>query len=94
MMKHADPNSLLVTLPADQMERLNELVESGEYASKDEVILDALRLWEERHVLEESAQETAWLKREHEEGLASGLAEDLTKEERLAQFKAEFQLRG
>jgi putative addiction module CopG family antidote len=94
-MKHANANSLQVTLPAEQMERLDELVESGEYASRDDVVREALKLWEERHSLEESAEETAWLKREHEEGLASGLSEDLSKEELLARFKAEFQqLRG
>lgn len=92
-MKHADPNSLLVTLPADQMERLNDLVESGEYASRDEVILDALRLWEEQHT-EEGDRLVAWHRREHEEGLASGLAEDLSPEQRLLQIKAEFSQRG
>jgi Arc/MetJ-type ribon-helix-helix transcriptional regulator len=93
MMKHADPNSLLVTLPADQMQRLNELVESGEYASRDEVILDALRLWEEQHT-DEGDRLVVWHRREHEEGLASGLAEDLSPEERLLQFKTEFRQRG
>lgn len=86
-MKHADPNSLTIVLPADQMERLDEAVQSGEFASKDEVVLEALKLWHETHLAE---SETAWLRREHEEGLASGLAEDLSKEELLARIKAEF----
>lgn len=92
-MKHADPNSLLITLPADQMDRLDELVESGEYGSKDDVVLEALKFWEERHSME-AEQLVAWHRREHEAGLASGLADDLSPEERLLQFKAEFTLRG
>jgi Arc/MetJ-type ribon-helix-helix transcriptional regulator len=92
-MKHADPNSLVITLTADQMERLDEVVQSGEYASKLDVVMDALQLWE-RHHTEEADRVTAWHRHEHEEGLASGLAEDLSPEERLVQIKAEFALRG
>lgn len=44
-MKHASPQSLVITLPADQMERLDELVESGEYSSRDDVVVEALKLW-------------------------------------------------
>jgi hypothetical protein len=39
-------------------------------------------------------RETAWIKKEHQEGVASGLAEDLSLEELLAQMKAKFQARG
>lgn len=86
-MKHADFKSFEITLPAEQMERLDEAVRSGEYASKDDIIVEALKLWNESHMAE---SETAWLRREHEEGLASGMAEDLSKEELLARIKAEF----
>lgn len=92
-MKHADPNSLVLTLPADQMERLDEAVQSGEYASRTEVVLDALRLWEEVHATE-AEQILAWHRYEHEQGLASGLAEDLSPEERLARIKADYALNG
>jgi Arc/MetJ-type ribon-helix-helix transcriptional regulator len=92
-MKHADPNSLLITLPADQMERLDEAVNSGDYASRHEVVLEALRLWEERQAVE-ADHLVAWHRHEHEEGLASGLAEDLSPEERLARLKADFALNG
>lgn len=88
-MKHADPNSLTIVLPADQMERLDEAVQSGEYASRAEVILEALRLWEEQHG-GHADRMMAWHRYEHEQGLASGLAEDLSPEERLARFKADF----
>jgi Arc/MetJ-type ribon-helix-helix transcriptional regulator len=88
-MKHANPNSLTITLPADQMERLDEAVQSGEYASKHEVVLEALRLWEEQQI-GHAERMAAWHRHEHEEGLASGLAEDLSPEERLARFKADF----
>jgi antitoxin ParD1/3/4 len=92
-MKHADPNSLVITLPADQMERLDEAVQSGGYASKTDVVLEALRLWEERHATE-TEQILAWHRYEHEQGLASGLAEDLSPEERLSRMKADFALNG
>ncbi len=90
-MRHADPNSLVITLPANQMERLDQLVASGEYASRDEVVIDALKLLAARHATE-TDQIVAWHRHEHEEGLASGLAEDLSPEERLARFKADFAL--
>jgi antitoxin ParD1/3/4 len=120
-MKHAGPNCLTIILPAGQMERLDEAVKTGEYASKTDVVLEALRLWEERNALDSIDDDdlkreyeaglasgepvavaipefvdriTAWHRREHEEGLASGLAEDLSPEERLARFKAEFALGG
>ena len=92
-MKHADPNSLLVTLPADQMEWLDELVDSGEYGSKEDVVREALELWEQHHA-KEAAHLVAWHRHEHEAGLASGLAEDLSPEDLLLQFKAELALRG
>lgn len=47
-MKHADPNSLVITLPADQMELLEDVVLSGDYASKDDIVREALRLWEQQ----------------------------------------------
>jgi Arc/MetJ-type ribon-helix-helix transcriptional regulator len=92
-MKHADPNSLTIVLPAEQMERLDEAVQSGEYHSRADVVVEALQLWE-RHHTEEADRITAWHRREHEEGLASGLAEDMSPEDRLAQIKAEFGLGG
>lgn len=75
------------------MERLDELVESGEYASKDHVVLEALKLWEEHHA-DDPERIIAWHRQEHEKGVASGLAEDLSPEERLSRIKAEFALRG
>jgi len=90
-MKHADPNSMTIVLHADQMERLEEVVRSGEYTSTVDVVVEALQLWE-RHHSEEADRIVAWHRREHEEGLASGLAEDLSPEERLAQIEAEFAL--
>jgi Arc/MetJ-type ribon-helix-helix transcriptional regulator len=86
-MKHADPNSLVITLPADQMELLDDVVLSGDYASKDDIVREALRLWEPQSSAE-AQRIVAWHRHEHEEGLASGLAEDLSPEERLARVKA------
>ena len=85
-MKHADFNSLMISLPAEQMERLDEAVRSGDYASKDEIVVEALRLWDERNVLNAVGDE--YLKREYEAGLASGEAVAVSVPELLARFKA------
>jgi antitoxin ParD1/3/4 len=69
-MKHEDPKSLTITLPADQIERLEEAVASGEYASKDEIVRYALRAWENSKSNEVFDEDH--LKREYDAGLASG----------------------
>jgi antitoxin ParD1/3/4 len=67
-------------------------VQSGAYSSQGEILRQALDLWESQQDMID--RETAWIKKEHQEGLASGLAEDLSLEELLAQMKAKFQARG
>ena len=86
-MKHAGFNSFEITLPAEQMERLDEAVRSGDYGSKDEIVIEALRLWHERNILD--AIDDEYLKRQYEAGLASGEAVAVTVPELLARFKAD-----
>jgi Arc/MetJ-type ribon-helix-helix transcriptional regulator len=93
-MKHADPNTIVVTLTPDQMERVEERVRTGEYASPQAIVLEALELWEERNALDESPEGIAWLKHEYALGLASGPALDVGVDELLAQFKAELKALG
>ena len=85
-MKHSDPNSLVITLPAEQMERLEEAVQSGEYTSKLDAVMDALKIWEQRNTLE--AIDDEYLKQEHEAGLASGEAVAVDIRDLLTAFKA------
>jgi antitoxin ParD1/3/4 len=91
-MKHADPNSLTIILPADQMERLDEVVQSGEYASRHDVVLEALRLWEERNTLDSIDDDD--LKREYEAGLASGEPVAVAIPELVERFKAAKHAKG
>lgn len=91
-MKHADPNSLVITLPADQMERLDEAVQSGSYASRTDVVLEALRLWEERNTLESTDDDL--LRQEYEAGLASGEPLAISIPQLVTQFKAAKHAKG
>ena len=91
-MKIADPISIVITLPADQMERLEERVESGEYASKQDAVLDALRLWEERNALEFADE--AFLRTEYESGLASGEPVAVDIDDLIIGFKAARHAKG
>jgi antitoxin ParD1/3/4 len=83
---------ITVSVPAEKLARMADAVQSGAYSSQGEILREALDLWESQQDMID--RETAWLKKEHEEGLASGIAEDFDPEERLAQLKAEFHARG
>jgi antitoxin ParD1/3/4 len=56
---------LSITLPAKQAASIRKAVKSGAFKSDSEVIIDALRAWQE---------ETEYLRQAWEEGLASGTA--------------------
>ena len=56
---------LSITLPAKQAAHVRKAVKSGAFASNSEVIVDALRAWEE---------ETEYLRKAWNEGIASGTA--------------------
>jgi|EndMetStandDraft_4_1072995.scaffolds.fasta_scaffold705897_1 antitoxin ParD1/3/4 len=81
-------HKITVSVSSEKLALMADAVESGEYNSQSEILQDALDLWESKQEL--IHRETEWLKREHEDGLASGLAEDLSPEERLRRIKAEF----
>ena len=91
-MKHADANSLLITLPADQMQRLDEAVRSGEYSSKLDVVLDALKLWEGRSGMD--ALDDDYLRQEYEAGLASGEPVTVDINDLIAGFKTAKHAKG
>jgi len=54
---------LSITLPAKQAAHVRKAVKSGAFASNSEVIVDALRAWE---------QESEYLRKAWQEGLDSG----------------------
>ncbi len=56
---------LSITLPAKQAAHVRKAVKSGAFASNSEVIVDALRAWEE---------ESEYLRKAWEDGIASGTA--------------------
>ena len=91
-MSQSTLQKITVSVPPEKLARMADAVESGAYSSQGEILREALDLWESQQDLID--RETAWLKREHEEGLASGVAEDFDPEERLAQLKAEFNRGG
>jgi antitoxin ParD1/3/4 len=63
---------LSITLPAKQAASVRKAVKSGAFASDNEVIIDALRAWED---------ETEYLRKAWEDGLASGTAGEWDVEE-------------
>jgi antitoxin ParD1/3/4 len=63
---------LSITLPAKQAANIRKAVKSGAFASNNEVIIDALRAWED---------ETEYLRKAWQDGLASGTAGEWDVEE-------------
>jgi antitoxin ParD1/3/4 len=86
-MKTDAMRPLTISLSPQQLERIQQAVETGGYASNSEVLREALRLWEQREELR--MLEIARLRRAHEEGLASGLAKEWDRHSLLKQLKAE-----
>lgn len=56
---------LSITLPAKHAARVRKAVRSGAFASDNDVIIDALRAWED---------ETEYLRKAWQDGIASGTA--------------------
>jgi len=69
-MKTQAMRPLTISLSPQQLNRIEQAVESGQYASNSEVMREALRLWEQREQMREL--EVTRLRRAYEEGLASG----------------------
>jgi antitoxin ParD1/3/4 len=91
-MKTEPMRTLTISLSPQQAKRVQQAVETGDYASNSEVMRDALRLWEQREELR--ALETARLKRAYDEGMASGKGRKVDPAALLAQLRAEAQARG
>ena len=68
----SDIERLSITLPATMAESVHQAVAAGDYASTSEVIRDAIRLWQGHRDF--SPRDLAVLRRQWDEGKASGVA--------------------
>lgn len=91
-MKTEPMKTLTISLSPQQVARLHGAVESGAYASNSEVVRDALRLWEQREEIR--LLEINRLKREYDEGMASGEGREVDAKTLLAELKAEIRRGG
>ena len=82
----ATVEKISIALPPDMVALVRDAVDSGEYASSSEVIRDALREWKYKRVLRQKAIEE--LRAAVEEGLKSGLGENLDIETIIQRAKA------
>ena len=85
-MKAQAMRTLTVSLSAQQVDRLQQAVESGAYSSNSEVVRDALRMWEIRE--ERRALELAALKQAYHEGMSSGEPRDADPARLIEELKA------
>ena len=88
-MKAKPAQTLSVSLTPQQAARIQSAVDDGTYASDNEAVQDALRLWEDHRDLE-----LRHLKRAYEEGLASGEGQEIDRTAFLKGLKAERAARG
>lgn len=79
--------TLTVSLTPNQAERMQNAVDSGDYASNSEIVGDALRLWEQREEIR--AIELEQLRRAYAEGKASGEGDAINRTEFLQGLKRE-----
>lgn len=84
--------TLTVSLSPQQINRLQDAVASGAYASNSEVVRDALRLWEQRE--EMRLLELARIKQAYQEGMASGPGREIDRDAFLSELKSEKRKRG
>lgn len=84
--------TMTISISPQQASRVQQAVETGDYASNSEVVRDALRLWERRE--EVRALELARLKQAYTEGMTSGEGREVTPEALLAEFKEKALIRG
>lgn len=85
-------HTLTVSLTPQQSDRMKRAVDAGEYASRSEIVREALRLWE--HQEEIRALELERLKRAYAEGIASGEGEEVDPDTFLRELKAGRRGRG
>ncbi|MES0099905.1 type II toxin-antitoxin system ParD family antitoxin [Mesorhizobium sp. M0019] len=84
--------TLTVSLTPKQAARLQDAVNSGDYASNSEIVREALRLWEQREEFRTLKLER--LKRAYDEGMASGEGQHVDRTAFLRALKAERAARG
>jgi antitoxin ParD1/3/4 len=84
--------TMTISLSPQQAARVQQAVETGDYASNSEVLRDALRLWEQREEIR--TLELAKLKQAYNEGMASGPGRAVDADALLASFKSKAGLRG
>jgi antitoxin ParD1/3/4 len=84
--------TMTISLSPQQATRIQQAVETGDYASNSEVLRDALRLWEQREEIR--ALELAKLKRAYADGMSSGPAQDVEADALLASFKVRLATHG
>lgn len=84
--------TMTISISPQQASRVQQAVETGDYASNSEVVRDALRLWERRE--EVRALELARLKQAYTEGMTSGDGREVTPAALLAEFKEKALIRG
>lgn len=84
--------TLTVSLSPSQEARFQTAVESGTYSSDEEIVREALRLWEVAEDQRLTSSNT--LKRAYEEGMASGPGRVVDVETFLDELKTEAQGRG
>lgn len=75
-----------VALPPEMVALVREAVDTGEYASSSEVIREALRTWKHERSLRQQA--LVELRAAIREGVDSGIAENFSMEDLIAQAKA------
>ena len=84
--------TMSISISPQQAGRIQQAVETGDYASNSEVLRDALRLWEQREEIR--GLEIAKLRRAYDEGMASGPAREVAADELLKEFKRKALKRG
>lgn len=84
--------NLTITISSEQATRIHRAVETGAYASQEDVLKDALLLWEQQEELR--MLDMAVLKKAYDEGKASGEGRIINPQDLLSKFKAKALARG
>jgi len=92
MDKSAPLQTLTISLPPEQADRVQAAVDAGSYQSSSDVVSDALRLWDQREQVR--AAETQRLKAAYERGMASGEPVEIDRDAFVADLKANWARRA
>ena len=86
MDKTEPMQTLTISLPPEQADRVQAAVDAGSYLSSSDVVSEALRLWEQREQIR--ASEVQRLKAAYERGMASGEPVEVDLDAMLTDLKA------